>query len=77
MYTISNGGYAMGQKEKLIQRLKSKPKDFTFDDVETLLKYLDYIRSNKGKTSDSRVMFVSDEHGSIPDNGQHRNKFQP
>ena len=31
----------MGQKEKLIQRLKSKPKDFTFDDVETLLKYLD------------------------------------
>ncbi len=55
----------MGQKEKLIQRLKSKPKDFTFEDVETLLKYLDYIRSNKGKTSGSRVMFVSDEHGSI------------
>lgn len=27
----------MGQKEKLIQRLKSKPKDFTFDDAETLL----------------------------------------
>lgn len=26
----------MGQKEKLIQRLKSKPKDFTFDDAETL-----------------------------------------
>lgn len=41
----------MGQKEKLIQRLKSKPKDFTFDDAETLLNYLDYIRSNKGKTS--------------------------
>ena len=37
----------MGQKEKLIQRLKSKPKDFTFDDAETLLKYLDYVRSNK------------------------------
>ena len=37
----------MGQKEKLIQRLKSKPKDITIDDVETLLKYLDYIRSNK------------------------------
>ena len=54
----------MGQKEKLIQRLKSKPKDFTFDDAETLLKYLDYIRSNTGKTSGSRVMFVN-EHGSI------------
>ena len=55
----------MGQKEKLIQRLKSKPKDFTFDDAETLLNYLNYIRSNKGKTSGSRVMFVSDEQGSI------------
>ena len=53
------------QKEKLIQRLKAKPKDFTFDNAETLLKYLDYVRSNKRKTSGSRVMFVSDEHGSI------------
>lgn len=55
----------MGQKEKLIQRLKSKPKDFTFDDAETLLGYLDYIRSNKGKTSGSRVMFIRDGYGSI------------
>ena len=30
----------MGQKEKLIQKLKSKPKDMTFEEVETLLKYL-------------------------------------
>lgn len=55
----------MGQKEKLIQRLKSKPKDFTFDDAETLLHYLDYIRLNKGRTSGSRVMFVSEGHGNI------------
>lgn len=55
----------MGQKEKLIKRLKAKPKDFTFEDAETLLNYLDYIRSNKGKTSGSRVMFISEEHGSI------------
>ena len=26
----------MGQKEKLIQRLKTKPKDFTFDEAEKL-----------------------------------------
>ena len=65
MYSITNGGYGMGQKEKLIQRLKSKPKDFTFEDAETLLKYLEYTRSNKGKTSGSRVMFMSNEHGSI------------
>lgn len=55
----------MGQKEKLIRRLKSKPKNFTFDDAETLLKYSDYTRSNKGKTSGSRVMFASEKHGSI------------
>ena len=55
----------MGQKEKLIKRLKSKPKDFTFDEAETLLKYLEFVRSNKGKTSGSRIMFVSEEHGTI------------
>ena len=55
----------MGQKEKLIQRLKTKPKDFTFDEAETLLGYLSYIRSNKGKTSGSRVMFISEEHEAI------------
>lgn len=55
----------MGKKEKLIRRLKAKPKDFTFEDAETLLKYLEFTRSNKGKTSGSRVMFVSETHGSI------------
>lgn len=51
--------YTMGQKEKLIKRLISKPKGFTFEDAETLLNYPEYVRSNKGKTSGSRVMFVS------------------
>ncbi|MCF0141307.1 MAG: type II toxin-antitoxin system HicA family toxin [Mogibacterium sp.] len=55
----------MSQKEKLVQRLKSKPKTFTFDDAETLLRYFNYHRSNKGKTSGSRVVFISDVHPSI------------
>ena len=55
----------MGKKEKLIQRLKTKPKDFTFDEAETLLGYLSYSRSNKGKTSGSRVIFTSAEHAAI------------
>ena len=55
----------MGQKEKLIKRLKSKPKDFTFDDAETLLNYLGYFRSNKGRTSGSRIIFISENHGAI------------
>lgn len=55
----------MSQKEKLIKKLKNKPHNFTFEDAETLLNYLSFVRSNKGKTSGSRVMFTSDSHGSI------------
>ena len=55
----------MGQKEKLIKKLKSRPKDFTFEEAETLLRHLTYNRSNKGRTSGSRVMFVSDEYAPI------------
>lgn len=48
-----------------MERLKGRPKDFTFEDAETLLGYLSYKRSNKGRTSGSRVMFVSEEHPPI------------
>ena len=56
---------ALGQKEKLIERLKARPKDFTFEDAEALLRYFDYRRSNKGRTSGSRVMFLSGTHPPI------------
>lgn len=65
MYTINNGGIDYGTKGKTNSTIDVKPKDFTFDDAETLLNYLDYIRSNKGKTSGSRIIFTNDEHGSI------------
>lgn len=52
----------MGQKDKLIAKLKSNPKNFTFDEAESLLGYLDYRKSNRGKTSGSRVMFTSNKH---------------
>lgn len=52
----------MGTKEKLIERLKRLPSDFTFEELERLLKSLGYIRYNKGKTSGSRVIF-KDESG--------------
>lgn len=55
----------MGQKEKLIAKLKSKPKDMTFEELETLLGYLGYMRLNKGRTSGSRVIFVSEGHPPI------------
>lgn len=51
----------MGQKERLIAKLKSNSKTFTFDDAESLLGYFNYYRNNKGKTSGSRVMFINEE----------------
>lgn len=55
----------VGQKEKLIKKLQSRSKNFTFDDAEALLRYFSYTRSNKGRTSGSRVMFVSEEYAPI------------
>ena len=55
----------MGQKEKLIEKLKTKPRTFTFDDAEALLRYFSYARINKGHASGSRVMFVSDTYAPI------------
>lgn len=55
----------MGRKDKLIQRLKCKPRDFTFDEAESLLEYFNYERSDKGRTSGSRVMFKSQTHPPI------------
>ena len=52
----------MGQKEKLIKKLRSNPKDFTFDEAEKLLGYFSYHKNDKGRTSGSRVMFESDEY---------------
>jgi len=49
----------MGKKEKQIARLLSKPKDFTFTELSSLLKSLGYVKDNKGKTSGSRVAFFN------------------
>lgn len=51
----------MGSKEKLIARLKSKPKDFTFEEVKSLMKKLGYVEDAQGKTSGSRVAFIHPE----------------
>lgn len=50
----------MGKLEKMINHLKSNPKDFTFEEMQTLLLALGFELSNKGKTSGSRVKFYKD-----------------
>ena len=50
----------MSKKDKLIERLKSKPKDFTYNEAKVILNSFGFIENNKGKTSGSRVVFVKD-----------------
>ena len=65
----------MGTKEKLIERFKSQPKDFTYDELLRLFQVLGFEVSHKGKTSGSRIEFINDEkelsfgaHKPHPDN---------
>lgn len=51
----------MGTKEKLIERFKSQPKDFTWSEYARLFNVLGFELNNKGKTSGSRVMFIKRE----------------
>ncbi|MCL2312309.1 MAG: type II toxin-antitoxin system HicA family toxin [Firmicutes bacterium] len=51
----------MSSKEKLIKRFKRQPKDFTFDELKSLLSGFGFELSNKGKTSGSRVRFQNTE----------------
>jgi hypothetical protein len=57
----------MGTKDKLIERFKKQPKDFTYDEMVKLLIGFGYSLSNKGKTSGSRVRFINTETKSIID----------
>ena len=50
----------MSKKDKLIRRLKTKPKDFTYEEAKTLLNIFGFIENNKGKTSGSKVMFTKE-----------------
>ncbi|MCD8234974.1 MAG: hypothetical protein LUB57_07080 [Cloacibacillus porcorum] len=43
---------AVGRIEKLLERLQNRPKDFTFEEVQTLLAAYGYILSNSGKRAD-------------------------
>jgi predicted RNA binding protein YcfA (HicA-like mRNA interferase family) len=48
----------MSKKEKLLSRLRQRPKDFTWDELATLLSKLGYEPRKKGKTAGSRRQFI-------------------
>ena len=47
----------MSKKQKLIEKLKRRSKNFDYNEAEHLLVLLGFRKSNKGKTSGSRVIF--------------------
>ncbi len=49
----------MSKFDKLKERLLNEPKDFTYDELKTVLSGMGYTESNKGKTSGSRVAFLN------------------
>ncbi len=57
----------MSRKEKLIKRFLSQPKDFTYQEMVTMLSFLGYEEQTKGKTSGSRVRFHNYDKKSIID----------
>lgn len=64
----------MSRKEKLLSRLLSRPKDFTYNELKALLMLLGYKEDSVGKTSGSAVRFINDKnhiiriHKPHPDN---------
>ena len=55
----------MGAKDKLVERFKKKPKDFTYEETVSLLSYLGYSEYHKGATSGSRVRFKTKQQDYI------------
>lgn len=55
----------LGKKEKLIKKLKSRPKDMSFAEAVTLLRYLGYVMDDSGRTSGSAVTFERADGDSI------------
>lgn len=54
----------MSKVEKLLQRLLSNPKDFTWDELVKILSIYGYTEIKKGKTGGSRRKFA-DENKNI------------
>ena len=50
----------MSRKEKLILKFQQRPKNFTWDELASLLKYLGYREIKTGKTGGSRRRFIHD-----------------
>lgn len=53
----------MNKKDKLLERFCRMPRDFTFEEIETLFRNNGFSVNNKGATSGSRIEFINDDKG--------------
>jgi hypothetical protein len=51
----------MSKHEKLIERFLKKPKNFTYEELVSLLNGFGYVEENRGRTSGSAVAFYHKE----------------
>ncbi|MEG0032966.1 MAG: type II toxin-antitoxin system HicA family toxin [Mucinivorans sp.] len=51
----------MSADEKLIERFKKQPKNFTFNEMVRLFAMFGFVMNTKGNTSGSRMEFVNAE----------------
>ena len=51
--------FAMSTKDKLIERFKSLPSNFTFDELKVVMSRCGFIMQNQGATSGSRIAFTN------------------
>lgn len=49
----------MNKRQKLLQRFRNLPRDFTFDEMVALFSQFGFEQNNKGATSGSRVEFIN------------------
>jgi hypothetical protein len=51
----------VSRKDKLLNKLFRRPKDFTYDELVTLFGYFSYYEYKKGKTGGSRRVFINQD----------------
>ncbi len=65
----------MSKKKKLIAKFLARPKDFTWDELVTLLSSLGFEEQKIGKTSGSRSLFMNQNGISIRTHKPHPAKI--
>ena len=53
----------MGRKDEQIKRLLSRPKDYTINELDSIMNNCGCIKDNRGKTSGSALLYLHEKSG--------------